>query len=449
MVYLPITFELTVPNAYNTQYNYAFALLIWAMIEYVDYLHKGGRRRLFAALIAFLAVCTAYELFITYALVFILICIKEKGLCHIETRRSIIQWTSISAVFLVLYKVTLVISPTSYGGTQLGSLDPRAIWNVLYTLFRSCIPGYWLVNDKYRYLLRFESERYPLAIIDIARISALTVLCGIIVVRILKGVNSGNRMVANDDHGEDRISWWTAYQTLIVSLMYMFIPSLPQALSAQYQKSEFIASPVTFFLYFPACLALAIILCKITDALRFNMIAVAMIVAMLCAGGFLVQRDNTVFANAQKADFERLQMSEEVLSTPYIESGWQVQTLYSDDLFMTRHTLAIRDSYYTIYLNQMGSSVQVINGVHSEESLSSGQANLYIDESGDIVMTNGEYVVLFSRAERNGEGYVICNQQEARRASYEMPYAEGDLYIYAFHYDGNYLTNISPGDVAF
>lgn len=449
LVALPITFEHTVPQTFNTMYNFSVVLLILSLGWYTDYVRTGNKKKLWITLVSIFLICTSYELFITYIPLYWFLCVWENGspFKSSKTRNALLYLAGTGVAFLVAYKLSLEIYPTAYSGTKIGGISLAAVIPVLWTLFKNAIPGCWLFSEKYQYIIAPLLKN--LSLTDIARAAGCAgVFCALLISNLKRANRTQKSALCEEErdckNGHAKSENLKLHlQVIGVALLYMILPSLPMGLSQMYQGNDFLALPVSFFLYIPACLIIAILLCDFVGFLKSNGMGIKVIACAASVFIFAIQIMNSAIANQQNADAKRLVAIEKFLSMDYITSGLNLSTIYSPDIFETRYTLAIHDGYFTDYMKQIwGSNLQIVNLRKPEDALQQGEANLYLDAEG-FYLSNGECVLYASPVQRDGEKYIVVDQNQSLLGSLDHCVYDSGYYLYGYRRQDAALTEIS------
>ncbi|MBM6899793.1 hypothetical protein H6B10_08740 [Gemmiger formicilis] len=444
LVFLPITWEPTVPQTFINEYNFSVALLILSLAWYQNYLKSGKIRWMVAALAAFFAVCTTYELFVTYTPLFLLIYLIQKGFSRSkELIINVIAFGVVAVLFLLLYKGVNTLFPSEYQGNTFGSLSPKVILPVLFWLFVSAIPGYWLLFNKTTQYL-FSSK----VLTSVSPLHIGNVVCAILIALLLAILLFGLFRHAKHQMSETRqnqtkgVLGWRNILIVFTALLYMVLPALPLALSTMYQGNVgpgkgFEAVPVTYFLYFASCFLVSFLVYGIVK--RLNRIGTRVVISALCVLVLGIQVMNAGIANVQLDDYKHLENIEALLDTNYISDGEPIRTIYSTDAFIKRSVLFIDDGHYINYAFNQGNAVGIHNYEKMPNEMLDSEAVLYVDDY-KLFLTNKNYVLVFSPVYINGSDYVICDRNTAQYTEYGQGVKDNNFWIYAFEKGDSGLT---------
>lgn len=453
LVFLPITWEPTVPQTFINEYNFSVALLILSLAWYQNYLKSGKIGWMIATLVSFFAVCTTYELFVTYMPLFLLIYLIQKGVSHSkELMMNVVSFGGVAVLFLLAYKGVNTLFPSEYQGNTFGSLSPKAIFPVLFWLFLSAIPGYWLVFNKTTQYL-FSSE----VLSSVSSLYIGNVVCAILIALLLAILLFGLFRHAKQQMSETRqnktkgILGRRNILIVLTALLYMVLPALPLALSTMYQGNVgpgkgFEAVPVTYFLYFASCFLVAFLVYGLVK--RLNRIGTMVVISVLCVLVLGIQVMNAGIANVQLDDYKHLENIESLIDTNYISDSDPIRTIYSTDAFIRRNVLFIDDGHYVNYSFNQGKSVGIHNYEKMPNEMLDSEAVLYIDDY-TLFLTNNKYVLVFSPTTVKGSDYVICDRNVAEYAEYGQGVQDNNFWIYAFEKGDSGLTAVDINSVVF
>lgn len=363
LAFIPITFEHAPPNAFNIVSLQPMILLLVSFILFYDYEYSKKKNKLFCSIIFYFWALCLYEFILTYIMIFpILSCIVHNRLYkknnYIEktiTKEMFLllgrsKWHFITSIFyFILYVLQRIIAPSSYAGNTVRLSDIKSILKVLFVLWKSSIPGYFLWNNKYKYLFTIYEDQSPIdgfhRCIDI--IIILILLSSILIFCYIKG-----RMIINNERKSFKLL------LIVVAFVYTIIPSLPNAITSLYQDNvseEFFTSlPVSIYLYFAMVFLLTYILWQILVDKR-------LIAAMVLCGVLyitaLVQNENIVFAEEKKNNFDRFCKIESLLKSDYWKE-YNKEIINAPSIYETRNLLAIEDYHWTYYTQIYGNNVK-------------------------------------------------------------------------------------------
>ena len=424
-IFMPLSFEPTLPNAYVTLYGIPLTLLYISLLLYVYFLRTEKKSFLVIAMILFWIVCCSYEAFITYTPVFLLISIIERHMYSWKQIKGNIKFCLtpiiVGCVFLVCYVVTGKLFPSQYDGTQIG-FNLKASLVIIKNLLRSAVPGGLFLSEKYLYL--FNHYKNWITPEGIIRIIAILMIAGFALWKIFRKKSEKGRR----QFGKNLL-------ILVILLGCSILPFLPISVSKMYQGNVgdqgFVSLPVSYFSYFVMTLALAYIIWRFTKILRFNtVICSLMLIGILGLGG-VVQLENDIFAKEMDYNFTRIENIEGLFRTATMDE-YNGREICSKDIYWAYNTLAVHDSYWTDYAQLQGKNISVVRADHA------GPLQMYetSPELFSIVdRENGSYVAFSCTPISNTCAMKVGWKKYIYLDPVENPQKDGDYYIYRGFYD--------------
>ncbi|WP_312094096.1 acyltransferase family protein [Aminipila sp.] len=391
VAFLPITFEHTSPMAFSALYNIPFFILLVALILYVNYLETCKTRSLVISMLLLFLTISSYELFITYVPLFVLIAIYyNTQMPKVKTQllRAFVAPLLTGMIFLILYVICGYIFPSNYSGNQLGGFTFLSSIAIIRQLSLSCLPGYYLFNGKYVYLTRLFTEGY--SIFDYLSLQIILTIVALIAVLSLlfmkKPTLSESRVTSIQKH----------LYVIGAGITFVILPSLPLAVSKMYQGivngENFIALPVTFFIYFAAVFTICYCIWNINQYINIKCSIIIAIIAIYCLP---IQIMNETILQQHTHHYEKLMMCEDVLNTDVVK-GLDYQRIYSSDLYKTRNALVIHNNYWTDYMKNLGLNINISNQYD-------GQAlSLEYTNEEYFTLTDGKKEIVLSKKNLNG-----------------------------------------------
>lgn len=363
LIFIPVTFEFASPNAFVIVCFEPMILLILSLLQYIKYLEYDKRKNLIISLLFFIWAMFLYEFMITYVFIYLAIYFIKKLDCKFEIRKMIQSWIPIvfaAVLYLILYIGQGYIFPTQYSGTQLGTSSIKAIFDVVKMLMISAIPGYYtFFNDKHKYLFGL----YNGGGIGLDNIIAptLIIFCISLFVILYKIFKDQNDALSNVNRKK------TIY-IVMCSFCYWFLPALPNGVSLMYQghvtPESFTSLPVSIYLYFSFMFMVTFILWKIKNAIG-NKFVKWLLIGVIVFGASGVQISNTVFAQEQLQNYNRIEAIEDILRLGYWDSFGDLK-IYAPSFYETRNSMAVENGHWTQYANIFSKQLQV-DSENSEE----------------------------------------------------------------------------------
>lgn len=356
-LFLQISFESTTPNVFTTYYGFGLTIFGASLILYIDYLELSNTKYLLFSIICFaIAFCNS-EAFVTYTPVYILLYVKESGLnkgALNNTIRVIVPVLS-GCIFIIVYFIIGKIFPSYYNGNQI-CFTKSSFTNNIKELFRVSIPGGLLFSEKYAYL---EKEYFHwLTGLDVMRVICVILFSLMYMVRLF-GKQS-------DKESKNIRCIFKVIASTFVILSTAILPLLPVAVAKMYQgnigEQGFLGVPVTYLAYYSTTLATCYIIWKILEILdgKARKIVYLLVLTCICTVVYRIQIRNAIFSAETSSNFERIQNIEKILSTEEIRNMGDIK-IYSSDLFVTKNTLAVHDSYWSDFISLNKGSATVSN----------------------------------------------------------------------------------------
>ena len=414
VTFLPVTFEHTAPNAFNTLYNIPFSLLLISLVLFTEYLEKGGKKKLAFSMLLLFINLTCYESFVMFLPLYWGIAVGKVGL---EKKKRLLKVcicpAAAGALFLILYVISGVLFPSRYPGNQISGISVGKMLAIISNLSVASFPGYYCFVPKYHYLADYYN---CLGMAEYARILAVCFLFFVIAHRLL-GHGTGKPMGTK-----------SLFACLGMGALCIILPTLPLSVASMYQQTvgtdSWIAVPTNWFCYFGATFLCWLLVWQLAGRCRRK--AVAFLTAAVAAIYlFPVQAMNDIFSHQQNQAFQRLIRIESLFSTELFRvlNG---STFYSTDCFETVNALAIHDSYWNDYAAIWGLEINIAN-------YEGGAADnrIYYDGEQFTVWYGSAACVITSRPE---EGVGIC--QDGGEIGKEMQFAEmmEDSGFYEYYY---------------
>lgn len=389
IIFLPITFEPSVPNVFVTFYNVSLMLLILSFMLYYDFLNDNKMWKLVVSMILFFIVELSYESFITYAPIYILLLIYKLGIKNIFQNLSknllpLLLPILTAILYLILYIIFAKIFPSNYPGNQIYGINIINSIKILINLGKYTIPGSYLFSEKYQWLF---NHYYSLNIYNIIRSGMVALISSILFVLIL---------LKNKENHE--YSYKSLLKITIISILMIFLPMLPISVSSMYQNidigNNLLGLPVSFFSYFGSVLFLSYFSLFIVN--KFSKLKV-LIIPMFLFVIFDVQMMNSTFSAQAQYDFKRIENIEELISSDVIKE-YNNSTIYSKNIFELKDALFIHDNYWTEYSKFKGLNINFVNNESSNDiELLFDDINfeyIIIDDNNYYLITKNNYNLL-------------------------------------------------------
>lgn len=347
---LPYTFESSIPQVYVGLVVVPLIELTLSAIFFLFYLENRRKKYFIASLVLFVISLLGYEFMITYTLLFPMLYLA-RGNCR-ENIRCFVKIVMLYGVIRILYILVLLVSSTimsgNYSGAEFGFVSIQSTLDIICNIINASCPGYYLHSEKYNYLFNYYSGKELSTTMygfingtEIISLRSLMIALWLLI----------TLYVCFSKFRDASCNYKVSY-LVIGGGIYTVIPILPNALSAGYQgnvgEHAFISLPVSLYIYTALLFILSVIIVKILQ--RYNRLKYLTIILIV----FLtlpIQIMNETFAKQSECDYKRYQFIEQVLKTDLIRM-FDNQTIYSPDMYKTNNCLAIRDGYWTSYLQR-------------------------------------------------------------------------------------------------
>ena len=425
LLFLPVTFEHTAPNAFSTLYNVPLAILFLSMILFVKYISEDRNRDLIISMILLFIAEISYEAFIMYVPLYCLYAIVKKGIKKENIIKNVLIPIGNAVLFLGLYVISAKLFPSNYTGNQIQITSIKNSIKIIAELFMSTLPGRYLFSSKYIYLTKYY---YTNNWSNIIRVCVLSIL---VIAVFRKLISTKNLNIKGK-----------AFKSIILVLLFCVAgavaPIIPISVSSMYQniigESGFMALPVTFFGYFWSVLLFSYIIWQIAAGVKNDIVT-----HILIAGCVLliipIQIMNDTIADEEYSNFRRLETIEDFVKSATM-SELQGYTFYSTDLYERRNTLAIHDGFWTDYARVSGLNIQIKNGEAESDS-----NKIYIVDDCIFEIWIGSQLRIMSKKQLNSPVVVQKNEmdwQVVKCAEYSQD--ETGWYVYCF--EGNDLIPV-------
>lgn len=438
VLFYPVTFELSAPNAFNGLVVIPMIELFLSLGLFCTFLEKKKKSLLYSSAILLIAALLGYEFMVTFVPLYGLVFIYKCCICeHFDIKnalRAIGVCAAFCGLFIMLIYATSKLCHGEYDGTKLGFVSLESSLKIIWTLFLSALPGYWLTNAKYQYLFSIYQHGNVITL----RIVLLAVVAFAILVYVTKKV----RCNKNDDFSKQT---WINIAILFTSGVYCFIPASANSVSQIFQgnvtSEQNTALPVTSFLYLFACFTICFIIWLALSHTKSRLITVlCMGLIILCA--IPVQCMNTVFAQEQHKDSERFFSMNALFETTTMHN-LTFCTVYAPELYETHNALAIHHGYFE--------NIAGLNGIEKIQFVTEAEedCNVMLFETGlnQWTITTGDEAVILSEDRLTGEVAVRLDSDTFVIAEVSDQGRDGDFYYYHFKKDAAgdlQVSNESP-----
>lgn len=456
LLFLPITFEHTAPNAFVGLLAMPMNFLLCSLIAFIHSVEKRSRLSLLLSLALFFTAMMGYEFIVTFVLLFPVLWFAKTD----AAQRNLAQMAKSCAppLLLALLFVSLTFGlqrffAVGYDGAKLGFVSLESSFQIIWTLFKSSIPGYYLFNAKYAYLYSVYSDSsLPISSDFIRQVAAGQLHWSDISVFLRQMGQGLVQFVISNGLSLRIVLLWLLLPPLLLPLLrarvagggeaaisrnaalvgvaYMAIPSLPNSLVKLYQGNVserfFTGLPVSYFLYFSATFGVAWAVWGI--ARKFgNKYCIGALIVLLCLYGSLIQSMNETFANEQARNYQRLVRMEQLFDTAAVQS-MKNQSVYAPDLYATKNLLAVHEGFWTQFAKHKGLNLQVISG----KQQAAEPFAIYEQPENVFVLSGGDEVVVLAAKPLRGALPVKIAPDAYAVAAFAANSVDGKFFRYSF-----------------
>lgn len=349
LLYLPYTFESSVPQAYISLTVIPMIELLLAMIFYIDYIEKKDNKKLVLTIVFYILSLLGYEFMITFIIIFPLIYILKGK--PIQNKKKFLVQAFLFGVIGIIYLFCLFglkkVFPGNYQGTEIGFVSIKSSWDIIKQIIKSSLPGYFIFSGKYRFLFQYYNGKdIWLSFSDMLFLKDNILSLRIILIVIWSYISL---YMCLKKYKTERLG--NILPFILVSAIYLVIPILPYAISSMYQgnvsENGFVSLTINYYIYTILILIFSCIIIKVRECKRSNVI-IRVILIFLVIGSLPIQIMNETFMNESKNNFMRYRMIENAMMTDFFKQ-YNDKRVFSADFYKTKNTLAIRESYWSQY----------------------------------------------------------------------------------------------------
>jgi len=400
LVFMPITFEHTPPNAYVTLFLVPSATLLISFHLYFLFLKKQKLSIIIMSMLLLFWSLTAYELFVFFVPLYFVIVIWFLGKSFTAMKAIKILWVPIvtTLLYLCAYFILSRAFLSQYYGTQFA--DTFSIANktsIAFQLMEASFPGYYyLLNAKYQHMtysmifMATDSTFGQNNIIEIfinfldLRLVLLLIILPPFLFKLLSNFSKDCEIQPVKMN----------FLALISGGAFMLLPVLPFTLSSRYQNTvndhDFIALTGTFFTTYATIFVLSLIIWSISAFLKNKHITfvICLCLTILCIP---VQFMNDLFSTEQKSNYVRMTVIEDLFMTNTI-MNFQGKTFTAQNLFERRNALSFGDWHWSYFANNLsGIDVQLLNAPKGDSD-----NNIFFINDSMFIISSEEFIHVLS-----------------------------------------------------
>lgn len=455
---LPISFEHTLPNAFIALFCLPLILAFVSFHLFLTYLETSDRLTLVISMLAWLLFLTSYEVYLTLTPVFLVIAYIHRKASSKDLIKVVFDCRHVLAttiVFFGAYVLASRIFPSHYAGNTIADLNLDSSSAIVGHLVASGVPGYYLFNEKYRYLLEMFSNTFQSAGVPLAQSPLAITLATLFPMSsgfpaILRNAASDPRVMMMAISGvilaigigkvakgrEPQIKLRQLPYLIAVPLALAIFMAIPNSLGKLYQSTvnanDFVALPVTFMIYSVLIFGVVAFLWFCIERMpsAISSLIMAAIVLFLMVP---IQSMNGVFAQEQNKNFARLNMLKAVYDTDLLRQ-LDTKSIAAPSLYETKNLLGINKSYWTDYARAKGLGFDVASEKGGQEYL------LQVLSDSQVVLIGRRQTVLLSveRVDRHKLFIVNPKTNISRILAIDKGIKDGIFYKYVFDTEAIY-----------
>lgn len=397
LVFIPISFENTLPNAFISLIGIPTFLVLLSIGLFVRYLDKGGQIVLLLSMLLLFVSEMIYEAFVTIVPIYCLLAIYR----NVTNKNRIIKnthWPIITGItFLIVYFIVGKLFPSDYvGNTFANPLDIFNSIKIITTLFIDSLPGFYILNSKYSYILSTMSVKQ-----SITFTVRVVILIAAYVILLIALFNKKSEC-------QKETRWRKYIVPITTGLIVSILPYIPLSVSELYQDTvgvNFLAVPATYIASFGIVFTICFIIWSIykdSNNIYPKICAIILVVAIFGP----VQIANDIYSEEQSLDYDRLTYFEDfVKSDVLLELG--CDSYSSSALYKTCHSMGFNDGYWTMYSNSYGNGI-AFNNNHASVS----DNRIYIDSDRIFEVWHSGSLTLISKYEMPSELNIYVTEEE-------------------------------------
>lgn len=390
------SWEHTPVSSFPGFFTIPICMFIMSLVFFDKFVLNNKKVFLGFSLICLLCSLFSYELFVLYTpFFFILSFYRNKNL---RKAIKLIFPVIISVLlYLIIYVIFRLVFGSSYGGVQpQGSLNLIDALKVIWQFSISSIPGYFVFNDKYRYLMYIYSDSLSL---DFNKLF-ITFLTSIKIQWVVKGLLVFILM------------YHLLYKVIRINIskiilgtfgLYIFIPPVLLSITQLYQdaviKNNQLGMPVSYFSYLSFIVFSTLFILYINGQIKLPVLRKIFVIAIsffIAIVGVIVDFTNDSISRYQVMSNYKWQTIDRLIDTAEFQSLPDSSVIYAPSLWSQIGSVGIHDNYWTDYINyKSGKKVLVIKDLSQiDQSLN----DIFFLKYTQDLKINEQYIV-FSKVE--------------------------------------------------
>lgn len=462
---MPIVFEHTLPNAFVSLFSIPLILAFISFHLFLTYLKEGSRLTLLASMFAWFFFLMGYEAFLTLTPVFLVIAYIQRQATRKDLMQVVMDCRHILAtsfLFLGTYVLISRIFPSQYAGNSIADLSLESSSAIVAQLVASGIPGYYLFNEKYRYLLEVFSNSFHSAGVPLAQSPIAITLSNLF--PMSSGFSANLRNAASDPRvalmailgislalrigkmavaREPQIKLRQLPLLVGVPLAMAIFMAIPNSLGALYQgtvnANDFVALPVTFMIY---CILIFVAVTfgwfcvERISAVKSSLILSSIVLLLMVP----IQAMNGVFAQEQSRNFARLNMLKSVFDTNFIQH-LDTKKIEAVEFYETKNLLAVNKNYWSDYARAKGLSFEVTSEKGDQDY------KFRIISDSQVALIGRGKIALLSVEKMDGHKLFVVNRENNTSHILALNNGIKDHIFYKYVFDADMIFRTVDEDV--
>ena len=412
IVFVPVTFEYTAPNAFVTLYTVPFAALLSSLIFWLHYLDCRKQWCLAGSMGLLMISVISCEILVGFIPVYILLMFYRDG---IRNKKNLLR-TGLFPVFVGLLCLGVHMA---HGGGMPREESLGSVMAAVAQQVKESFPGYYMFSEKYRGLAEMYRGITPE---NVVRVVLLSVIAAILVYYLLNSARKKDR---------ERNAWKKAI-LVGIWLSWMLFPAVFAVADETWREYTQKDGSATWFQYFGTTALLCSLMWSLCSRIQKRSGAILCTVGMV-ALLLPTQGMNDMLSWRQMENFQRLTMIEGLFSTDVfaqLDGG----VLAAEDLYETRDTLFVEEGYWSQYAKRKGRSIELVSG-RDEEIREEPSGRLYFDGE-QFCLRRGSELCVIARQPLAGDGMIKVSEGRAQRIEYGDFTEDHGYYIWFYEWNG-------------
>lgn len=358
-------------TSYPFIFSFGMNLSLGSLIFFVDYLKNKSKSKLFISLFLFLLSLFNYEIFVLYLSVFFLISIflSKNSKLHEkvwESFKNLKYHLTILFSFLAVYIIYRLIYPGVYDGTHSFSFDASRIIRTAIQFVISSFPTY-IYRFSIGEILNFSYTK------DRAIQNFAYIMSNVQLAWLIKGLISSTiafYLIKDYKEIKNKVLYFIAF----LSVVFMFLPVLPQSFVNKYQEWAINAGQIaftpTFFSFFGTILLIVTSMYLFTNKFKnkYLRIFIALIVSFIVFRfSIITDYSNYFYTLDQSQVFNVWTSVEKLIKTTDFAKLPPGSILYAPTIYKYTDRIIVKDSsnfyWSSIIASKTGKNIKFITDI--------------------------------------------------------------------------------------